>query len=418
MLSSYIATVRLLNRDVRLVFATYAVFGFAWGGLYTLLFNLYLLRLGYDTDFIGVVNGISRFAFALGGLPAGMLGMRFGARRMILLGVSVIAAGLVALPLGEYVPVDWRAGWIIVTLSGAFAGGSLFFVNMTPYLMTVVTEQERAHVFSFNSVLFPACGFLGSLIGGLLPGLVADLLGSTVEDPAAYRWPLLLAGALFWLCLPPLLATQRTESTSTTSQTDDSGPPIALLLVLSAVLFLVNAPQGAAMAFFNVYLDAELSVSTELIGVIGAAGQIVAVPAAATMPGLAARWGQLATYAMVGLVGCIWLVPLALVPHWSVAAVTFVAISAYGAIRGPLFTVFSQGIIPARWRSAMSGAASTSLGLSWTLTAGVGGVIIRDYGYPALFLGASVLGVAGIVLLFVAARMPGQLRDALEASNG
>ncbi|MBT6629046.1 MAG: MFS transporter, partial [Gemmatimonadetes bacterium] len=85
MLSSYIDTVRLLNRDVRLVFATYAVFGFAWGGLYTLLFNLYLLRLGYDTDFIGVVNGISRFAFALGGLPAGMLGMRFGARRMILL---------------------------------------------------------------------------------------------------------------------------------------------------------------------------------------------------------------------------------------------------------------------------------------------------------------------------------------------
>ena len=334
----------------------YGIFGLGWGGLYTLLFNLYLLRLGYDTDFIGAVNGASRLGFALAGLPAGVLGIRFGVRRVMVFGQVLIASGLLVVPLAEYAPEAFRAVWITASLTGAFVGGSLLMVNLTPYLMAVTSEEERAHVFSANASLFPLCGFAGSLLGGLLPGICANFLGVSADDPAAYRYPLIGAGALFWLCVPLLLATRQVGTAGRSSDESESGkPPIALLLTLCTVLFLVNAPQGAAMAFFNVYLDAALGAPTELIGAVGAAGQLVAVPAAATMPALSARWGQFPTYLSVALVGCIWLVPIALVPHWSIAAAGFIAISAYGAIRGPLFTVFSQGIIPPRWRSAMSG---------------------------------------------------------------
>jgi len=402
MFSDYFCKLRLLNRDVRLVVIVYGLFGFGWGGLYVLLFNLYLLRLGYDTEFIGFVNGASRLAFALVGLPAGVLGIRFGVRRVLIFGQSLIGVGLLTLPFGEYAPAALQPAWLIVTFVVAFIGGSLFFVNVTPYLMGITSPDQRSHVFSATAALFPLCAFAGSLVGGLLPGLFASLLGVSTDHPAPYRFPLMLGGGLFFLALPLLRATRHAEDGPQAGETGEDGgrPPFSLLFALSLVLFLVTVPQGAAMAFFNVYLDDELGVATEVIGGLVAIGQLIAVPAATIMPAIAARWGQFAAYAVARFVCCLWMIPMALVPHWLVAGVCFIALAAYGAVAAPLFTVYSQGMVPRRWRSAMSGSAMTSMGLSWTLTAALGGVVIKHLGYPTMFLGAALLGAAG-VLLFV-----------------
>ena len=64
MFSDYFRGPRLFSRDVRLVVIVYGLFGFGWGGLYVLLYNLYLLRLGHDAEFIGFVNAAGRLACA------------------------------------------------------------------------------------------------------------------------------------------------------------------------------------------------------------------------------------------------------------------------------------------------------------------------------------------------------------------
>jgi len=406
MLSDYFRRLRLLNRDVRLVVTVYGLFGFGWGGLYVLLFNLYLLRLGHDTELIGFVNGAGRLAFALAGLPAGVLGIRFGVRRVLIFGQILIGIGLLALPFGEYAPAALQPAWLITTFVAAFIGGALFFVNVTPYLVGISSDDERSHVFSATAALFPLCAFFGSLVGGLLPGLFASLLGVTTDHPAPYRFPLMLGGALFFLALPLLRATRETADEPRAEVAREGGgkPPFSLLVTLSLVLFLVTVPQGAAMAFFNVYLDEEFGVATQTIGGLVAVGQLIAVPAATIMPAMAARWGQYATYTVARFVSCLWLVPMALVPHWLVAGISFIALATYGAVAAPLFTVYSQGMVPSRWRSAMSGSATTSMGLSWTVTAALGGVVIKHFGYPTMFLGSALLGAAGVLLFALAFR--------------
>ena len=68
---------RKFNRNVHLFFG-YGIAINAGMALFTLLYNLYLLRLSYQEDFIGQVAGMAPLATGLFALPIGMLSDRFG----------------------------------------------------------------------------------------------------------------------------------------------------------------------------------------------------------------------------------------------------------------------------------------------------------------------------------------------------
>jgi MFS family permease len=77
--TSYLQQVRRFNRDVRLYLLSRTMVGFGYFCLYSVLFNLYLLRLGYGPGFVGLVNAVGFLTNALFSLPAGALGRRWGA---------------------------------------------------------------------------------------------------------------------------------------------------------------------------------------------------------------------------------------------------------------------------------------------------------------------------------------------------
>lgn len=105
MVSTHREALSLFNRDVRLVLFSQALLGFTiFGGVYTVLLNLYLLRLGYGPQLIGQVNAVGALSFALLSMPAGVLANRWGARRSMIVGTVVAALGFGLLPLGEFAP--------------------------------------------------------------------------------------------------------------------------------------------------------------------------------------------------------------------------------------------------------------------------------------------------------------------------
>ena len=87
--ASYLHLLRNSSRNARLYFITASLIGFTLEGVHALLFNLYLLRLGYGPEFIGLVNGIGMCAFAISSLPAGRLTQRWGCRRNYAPGISL-----------------------------------------------------------------------------------------------------------------------------------------------------------------------------------------------------------------------------------------------------------------------------------------------------------------------------------------
>jgi hypothetical protein len=72
--TAYVQMLRLISRDMRLFLVTAVLSGLAWDGIRTVLFNLYLLRLGYGLEFVGLVNSVGMLAFAFSALPAWVYG--------------------------------------------------------------------------------------------------------------------------------------------------------------------------------------------------------------------------------------------------------------------------------------------------------------------------------------------------------
>jgi MFS family permease len=272
--------------------------------------------------------------------------------------------------------------------------------------------EERSHVFSFHIALVPLAGWIGSLIAGLLPGVIAALLGLTLDNTAPYRYPLWMAGLVL---IPAVLTLLRTsagdepQAAEPVSAVPTGGPspiPYKLFFAVGLIMAFRFGGRGTAMTFFNVYMDEGLGVSTAIIGMLTGAGQFLSVPFALLAPLLVARWGNRRTIFLgtFGMAAC--LVPLAVAPHWSIAGLGFVSSSALFSLSiGPI-RLFSQELVAPRWRSTMASIFMLGAGTTFAVMSLAGGYMITAIGYRPLFLLGAGLAACGALLFWVIFRVP------------
>ncbi len=134
----------MFYRDVRLVLFSQALIGFTiFGGVYTVLLNLYLLRLGCNLLLIGQINAVGALSFALFSMPAGLLGDRWGSRLTMIVGMLLSALGFGLLPLGEFVQPASQTAYIVSTYALGVLGNTLFLCNAIPFLTFISPPQLR-----------------------------------------------------------------------------------------------------------------------------------------------------------------------------------------------------------------------------------------------------------------------------------
>jgi MFS family permease len=419
MLKDYFSRLRVLSRDARLFLVTSVLVGFTvFGGVYTVLLNLYLLRLGYGARFIGLVNGVGMLSSAVFSLPIGVISERAGTRRMLIASMMLAATGFVAFPLVEVISVGLCSSLLLATYFLGNLGITVWAVNAPPFLTAATGEQERSHAFSLSFVLAALGAFVGSLVAGFLPELFAVLLGSSLEEPAPYRYTLLFAGALLFAGVPVFAATSHAVIRLRQGAIEEKGKaPLPLIITMSFIVLLSVVGEGAARTFFNVYLDTGLSVSTSRIGTLSALAQLLALPAPMAMPLLAARIGKGKTILLGHVATALCLLPIALFPHWLAAGSGFIGVMMLASFSRPAFILFQQESVRSEWRTAMSGATGTASGLGFAVAAFGGGYLVSAAGYRDLFLVGAAISLAGM-LMFRAYFIAPTRRGTEQASDG
>lgn len=412
MLTSLRATAQLFSPNVRLFLFSAFLVGFGFdGGIFSVLFNLYLLRLGYGPEAVGAINSAGLFAFALFSLPAALFGNWWGVRRMILVGLGVLLLGAALLPVAEMLGGGWQQAGLTGAYIVVFLGMSLYFVNSAPFMMASTAPANRDHLFSMQTGLMATAAFLGSLVGGALPALFAPLLGTTLDSPVPYRLPLLLAGLLI---VPAILVLRRAENVAADDNEEevaDKDPrapapagkeplPFGLFLLLLVVRILQVAGVATVFVFFNVYLDTHLHAATSTIGLISAAGRLIAVPVALLTPIFTRRFGNLNVVVWSCVIVTLGYLPMAFLPTVGAAAVGYVAIVGLSAMRYPATMNFSMRIVAPRQRGTLTGAGEMAAGIAFTSLALGGGFMITRLGYESLFLLTGALNIAGAVIFW------------------
>src|SRR5947209_4453562 len=207
---NYIQQFGHFQRNARLYLISNALSGVTTGIL-LVLYNLYLVSLGYGTDFIGLVLFVGTIGAGVAIFPAGIFIDRFGGKK-VLIGSNLLIglAGIGQILFRQPLP-------LLVSAFIAGIGAACTIVVNAPFLSLNSTPDERSHLFSLNIALGLVTTVVGNVIGGVLPEWFHSiswfmaplppwlrLLLANQPDPRSYQLSLLFAGAIALPSLIPL----------------------------------------------------------------------------------------------------------------------------------------------------------------------------------------------------------------------
>ncbi len=378
------------------------------GGIHVVVYNLYLLRLGYGPDLIGAINAVGIALFAIACVPAGRLGERFGLLRVMRIGMGMILLGAVFPPLIGWLPVAWHTPLLMLGTAIVNIGLAAYFVASAPYITRNGTPEQRMRMFSLQSVAFAVFGFLGSLVGGWLPTGLAALGVGPLTQPQSYQWtlwtvPLLLAFACFMLSrMNEAAAVEPSVTTVGATLAPAAAPLIGLFAFFGLLRFLQVGGVGVMQTFFNVYMDSALNVDTATIGSIQAVARLLGVPMALAIPWMTRRLGSGGTAALALGIAGLAILPMTLITLPWVAAASYIVVWLTTPVRYAAFMVFILGRTPARVHGTLNGTQEALAGASFALIAYGGGLLIGPFGYSLVFtLGAiGMLSAATLLALY------------------
>jgi len=352
-------------------------------GLYqfAVLYNLYLLDLGYREDVLGLIAGAFTAGNLAGVLPAAAVMNRFGLKRSLLAGVTAAAAAfaLRAAVMGE--PA------LVATAFAAGALNSIWTVAISPATAAVTPENSRPTAFS---LLFGSGITLG-IGAGFLAGSLARWVAHSglAASPAQSKQLVLLAGsACVALALWPLLGLRIQSPPPSETRNYPRGPFIRSFLVAMAVWSFAT---GLFNPLFNAYFARRFSMPVDRIGMVFSFAQIAQAAAMFAAPLVLRRFGLARGVASMQLATALALALLA------PAHVAFFASAFYAAYLS--FQYMSEpGIYASLMNRVSPGERSGASALNFlvffsgqAIAASVAGAVVTRYGYPPMLAGAAAL---------------------------
>jgi MFS family permease len=283
----YIAKIRLFSRNARL-FMIHVVGMDVIFGTWTVLFNLYLLAVGFDIAFIGLRILLAAGTRAVFSIPAGLISDRVGRKLSFILGdgmgavMSVIAISTANPTL------------LLVTavIGGAFS--ALHGVAEPAFMAENSEDFERVHLFSVSDGTRTAAAIIGSALAGLVPLLFAG--ADEVAKIGLYRMVAYVGIGGWFASLIPAVMLQQMATPKVAAQ--------GLRAIFAGVkhpdrIWRLTAPEvliglgaGFALPLLNVFFKQNLGSPEVEIGATFAAGQAFLVVGAFLAPLIVARWGK------------------------------------------------------------------------------------------------------------------------------
>jgi len=377
----YLHQLRRFQSNARL----YLLYSFVSGlslGILRLLFNFYVLSLGFDRGFLGTLVALPPLVIACLAIPAGMASHRFGLRFTLVTGAALMVVSVFGVSVSSA-----AVGLILFSVSRGLSR-TLLSVSNAPFMVENSDVPERTHLFSVQFATRMAAVFIGSSLAGALPTLVAWIAGVGAEDAFAYRGSLWICAALYALAIVPLVRLPRlprgTNPRPNPRLREMFGNP-RLLVRLFLPQVVIGFGAGVLVPFLNVYLRTRFGLPDVTIGFLYAFQSVFMALATLLGPVIAERLGRIRAVVLVQFLSIPFLVLLGYAPLLSLSAAGFLARASLMNMANPLYTAFAMDSVSTERRPT----ASALMQMSWQGTRGVSalasGHLQESSGFSAIF---------------------------------
>ncbi len=361
-----------------------------------LLFNFYLVSLGYGSDAAGLLSTISRVAGVLLGVPMGLLIDRVGSQRAIIAALVVYAGGWLLM-------LQARELWALVAAQFVVGGAYLLAsIGVTPLLSVVTRDDERARVFGFNASATLMIGLAGSVVGGMLPAGAALLLGVGPQDVGAYRLALTIVVGLSLLAMLPILGrfpAVEDEHPVGEGVRSDEPLPIRRLVRFALAGLLLGLGGGALLPFQNLFFRNVFDLSDASVGIVLAIASLGMGLGALLGAPVTQRTGLRRGAALLRLMAVVGML-LMLVPSLAFAVAGFFLRGLFIAASFPMNDALVMRHTPARQRGMAMSLMNMLWAAGWAIAAVLSGVVQLRWGFTPIIIFCAVAYVISALTIF------------------
>ncbi len=326
-------------------------------GIYGVIFNLYILSLGLQEDFLGLILSLSSVSIGLFAIPAAFICDRLGRKNTLLLSSSLLTLSLLFL-------YNTASKELLVVFSIAYGMASaLSLVTGATFLLENSTSYERMHLFSMYYIVYTFSTLSGNMIGGFLPSILSNLspelfileAGGTI----AYRLTLYVSLAATIISLLPLAYIEEKTSLEKVGMSERfriyksiCRSKTARKMFLFYCLFGIG--WGTSLPYFNVYFDIMLGASANQIGLIFSLSQLVMMAGYFLVPMLTEKLGKIRLASTVQILSIPFLLIFTFSSSLTVAAFGYIMRYMLMNMANPILNSFKLEIVSAEERSIIN----------------------------------------------------------------
>lgn len=383
-LADYAFQVRSFQPNARL-YLVYVILTGAAMGVYRLLFNFYVLSLGYDEALLGRLVTTSSLTALLAALPMGYLADPLGRKRSLILAGGVTSLSILMMYLWPGAAIFYIAN-VLFGISQSLSG-----VTMGPFLMENSAERERTYLFSFNSGLQMVAASVGNWIGGYLPGSLGGALGALPTSSLAYGSALLASGLASGAGLLPLLflrtprLSRGERSVFAPISYAAKNPTLLSKLILPMLITSIGA--GLIMPFMNVFFRQVYHQPDPVIGALFAWGSLAMGVGLLIAPPLAERMGKIQLVVVSQALSIPFLILLGFAPWFWLSAAAYYVRLALMNMSGPVYQTYVMEHVDPSARAMVASLVSMSWNFGWAFSPMISGWLQVKYGFGMAFLG-------------------------------
>ena len=360
--------------------------------IFFLLYNLYLVDLGFNEKLIGGVRSAMSIGSFLGVIPAAALVRRWGLRSVLALAIAAVSVTTALRAMASH-PLPLL---LFAFLNGVFL--SIWAVCVPPSVAASSTAHTRARSFSLVSSMGIGIGVGAGFLGGRLPAILSHF-GAHTSPLQAKRAALLLGAAIVSLAILPALRLRFPEFQPSPEE-KKIYPRGSFIIGFISAVFIWSFAAGIFNPFFNVYFAQRLHFSIEHIGTVFSFSQLAQVVAILAAPLFLRRVPGASGVSVTQVATAFMLAWLAVASSPTTAAIAYISYMAFQNMASPcLFTLLMDRVKPSE-RGGASALNFLATSLAGALSAMAAGAALPRFGYSPVLALAALLAFAAAALMF------------------
>ncbi len=378
------------------LYLVYAIVAGVAIGIFRLLFNFYILSLGYDEKLLGNLVTASSLTALFVALPMGYLADILGRKVSLLISAVLVSITIGMMVIWPVTPILY----LMNILSGV--AQSLAGVTMSPFLMENSGPRERTYLFSFSAGLQMVSASVGNWIGGYLPSWVAGARGVEAVSSQAYGSSILVVAIALGISILPLILIKmpRLDHSERTVFAPFSyaakNPKKLTKLVLPMLITSIGA--GLIMPFMNVFFRLQYHQSDQMIGVLFAWGSLAMGLGLLAAPPLADRMGKIQIVVITQGLSIPFLILLGFSPLFWVSGLAYYIRVALMNMSSPVYQTFVMEQVEPSSRAMVASLVSMSWNFGWAISPTISGILQVRYGFGPPFMGTIILYAISVFL--------------------